>query len=118
MCELQRLFSNRCKILPKFILPSTSNSPVQDVYDFIEQDAPEESVIYLGVGKKDFKDTCVALRDALLAVKIPFLEVHISDIESREEFRQKSIISHACTSSIIGMGSNGYLYALRQISIL
>ena len=38
------------------ILPSTSNSPVQDVYDFIENDAPEESIIYLGVGKKDFKD--------------------------------------------------------------
>ena len=38
------------------ILPSTSNSPVQDVYDFIENDAPEESIIYLGVGKKDFED--------------------------------------------------------------
>ncbi len=38
------------------ILPSTSNSPVQDVYDFIEQDAPEGSIIYLGVGEKDFKD--------------------------------------------------------------
>ena len=37
-------------------LPSTSNSPVQDVYDFIENDAPEESIIYLGVGKKDFED--------------------------------------------------------------
>ena len=38
------------------ILPSTSNSPVQDVYDFIENDAPEESIIYLGVGEKDFED--------------------------------------------------------------
>ena len=38
------------------ILPSTSNSPVADVYDFIEQEAPEESTIYLGVGEKDFND--------------------------------------------------------------
>ena len=38
------------------ILPSTSNSPVQDVYDFIETEVPEDSIVYLGVGKKDFKD--------------------------------------------------------------
>ena len=59
--------------------------------------------------------TSVSLHDSLEIKNFPKIEVHISNIYSREEFRQKSIISHACTSSIVGMGSNGYLYALKQI---
>ena len=59
--------------------------------------------------------TSVSLHDSLEIKNFPKIEVHISNIYSREEFRQKSIIAHACTSSIIGMGSEGYLYALRHI---
>ena len=58
----------------------------------------------------------VSLHDSLEIKNFPKIEVHISNIYSREEFRQKSIIAHACTSSIIGMGSSGYLYALRHIT--
>lgn len=59
--------------------------------------------------------TSVSLHDSLEIKDFPKIEVHISNIYSREEFRQKSIIAHACTSSIIGMGINGYLFALRHI---
>ena len=62
-----------------------------------------------------FTHTSIALLDALRATNKPKIEVHISNIYSREEFRHKSIIAHACTSSVIGMGSTGYLYALRHI---
>ena len=62
-----------------------------------------------------FTHTSIAIHDALKAVKIPKIEVHISNIYSREDFRQKSIIAHACHSSILGMGKNGYIYALRHI---
>ena len=65
-----------------------------------------------------FTHTSVALHDSLDIKKIPKIEVHISNIYSREEFRQKSIIAHACNSSILGMGKNGYLYALRYIVTL
>ena len=57
----------------------------------------------------------VSLHDSLEIKKIQKIEVHISNIYAREEFRQKSIIAHACHGSILGMGVNGYLYALRQI---
>tara|TARA_B100000900_G_scaffold361385_1_gene334057 strand:+ start:37 stop:468 length:432 start_codon:yes stop_codon:yes gene_type:complete len=60
--------------------------------------------------------TSVSLHDSLEIKNFPKIEVHISNIYSREEFRQKSIIAHACTSSIIGMGSDGYIYALRHIA--
>ena len=59
--------------------------------------------------------TSVSLHDSLEIKNFPKIEVHISNIYSREEFRQKSIIAHACTSSIIGLGSTGYIYALRHI---
>ena len=59
--------------------------------------------------------TSVSLHDSLEIKQFPKIEVHISNIYSREEFRHKSIIANACTSSVIGMGSTGYLYALRHI---
>tara|TARA_B000000475_G_scaffold187316_1_gene151124 strand:+ start:463 stop:903 length:441 start_codon:yes stop_codon:yes gene_type:complete len=59
-----------------------------------------------------YTHTSVALRDALLAVKIPFYEVHISDIESREDFRKKSYFSDIAEKVISGHGSAGYDQAL------
>ena len=61
-----------------------------------------------------YTHTSVALRDALLAVKIPFLEVHISDIESREEFRQKSYFTDIAEKTISGKGTKGYEMALYE----
>tara|TARA_S200000501_G_C20515279_1_gene608805 strand:+ start:233 stop:667 length:435 start_codon:yes stop_codon:yes gene_type:complete len=62
-----------------------------------------------------FTHTSIALRDALLAVKIPFYEVHISDINSREEFRKKSFFSDIAEKVFTGKGTNGYLFALEEI---
>ena len=59
-----------------------------------------------------YTHTSVALRDALLAVKIPFYEVHISDISSREDFRKKSFFSDIAEDVYSGDGTNGYLLAL------
>ncbi len=59
-----------------------------------------------------YTHTSVALRDALLAVKIPFYEVHISDISLREDFRKKSFFSDIAEEIYSGHGTNGYLLAL------
>ena len=61
-----------------------------------------------------YTHTSVALRDALLAVKIPFFEVHISDIESREEFRKKSYFTDIAVKTISGKGTKGYEIALDE----
>ena len=59
-----------------------------------------------------FTHTSVAILDALLAVKIPTIEVHITNIYSREEFRKKSLISKAANGIICGFGVKGYIMAL------
>ena len=62
-----------------------------------------------------YTHTSVALRDALLAVKIPFYEVHISDIKSREEFRKKSYFSDIAEKVYSGRGTKGYELALNEV---
>jgi 3-dehydroquinate dehydratase-2 len=59
-----------------------------------------------------FTHTSIALRDALLAVNVPFYEVHISNIFGREEFRHHSYFSDIATGVICGLGASGYEYAL------
>ena len=60
-----------------------------------------------------FTHTSVALRDALLAVDIPFIEIHLSNTYQREKFRQHSYFSDTATGVIIGLGSMGYQLAMQ-----
>ncbi len=53
-----------------------------------------------------------AIRDAISAISIPTIEVHLSDIKSRENFRQASVIQDVCLEQISGLGKNGYLEAI------
>lgn len=59
-----------------------------------------------------YTHTSVALLDALKAVKIPCVEVHISDVDKREDFRRHSYIANACIKTIKGLGFAGYLRAI------
>lgn len=59
-----------------------------------------------------YTHTSIALLDALKAVGLPTVEVHISDVKNREDFRQKSYIRTACVNTIMGHGTDGYLEAM------
>ena len=65
-----------------------------------------------------YTHTSVAILDALLAVKLPVIEVHITNIYNREEFRSKSLISKAAKGIICGFGINGYIMALNAMKEL
>ncbi|ACT11305.1 type II 3-dehydroquinate dehydratase [Pectobacterium aroidearum] len=60
-----------------------------------------------------FTHTSVALRDALLAVSIPFIEIHLSNVHAREPFRHHSYLSDVAVGVICGLGADGYQYALQ-----
>ena len=62
-----------------------------------------------------FTHTSVAMRDALLAVDIPFIEVHLSNVYQRESFRHHSYFSDIARGCIVGLGSQGYEFALRAL---
>ena len=65
-----------------------------------------------------FTHTSVAIRDALIVIKKPSIELHISNIYKREEFRHKSMISDIVTGIICGLGANGYILAINAMQEL
>lgn len=76
-----------------------------------------DSVDFLIINPAAYTHTSIAMRDALLAVKIPFIEVHISNIYKRESFRHHSYFSDIAEGTITGLGPEGYLLALQAITI-
>ena len=84
-------------------------------YELVEriQEARQEGVNFILINPAAFTHTSVALRDALAAVQIPFIEVHLSNTHAREEFRQLSYFSDMAVGVICGLGAQGYELALQ-----
>ena len=77
------------------------------------QAAPKDGIDFIIINPAAFTHTSVGLRDALLAVGIPFIEVHLSNVHAREEFRRHSYFSDVAVGVISGLGPIGYELALR-----
>jgi 3-dehydroquinate dehydratase-2 len=71
-----------------------------------------EKIDFIIINPGAFTHTSVALRDALLSVSIPFIEVHLSNVHAREAFRQHSYLSDIAQGVICGLGAQGYEFAL------
>ena len=76
------------------------------------QQAQRESVDFIIINPAAFTHTSIAMRDALAAVKIPFVEVHLSNVFAREEFRHRSYFTDLAVGIISGLGGKGYELAL------
>ena len=85
-----------------------------DLVDYIQQALGDAQGIVINPGA--YTHTSIAILDAAKAVKIPMVEVHISDVDSREEFRQISYIRAACEKTISGHGLQGYLEAMDYLA--
>jgi 3-dehydroquinate dehydratase II len=75
--------------------------------------APQEGIAFLIFNPGAFSHTSVALRDAILGVRLRFIEVHLSNIYARESFRRHSYFSDIAVGCIVGLGPFGYELALR-----
>ena len=77
------------------------------------QAAASQNVRFIILNPAAFTHTSVALRDALAAIAIPFIEVHLSNIHAREPFRHQSYFSEIAIGAITGLGAQGYELALQ-----
>lgn len=77
--------------------------------------AADAGVAFAIINPAAFSHTSVALRDALLAVPLPFIEVHLSNVYARERFRQHSYFSDIAAGVIVGLGPFGYRLALQAV---
>lgn len=81
------------------------------IVDRIHQ-AQEENIQFIIINPAALTHTSVAVRDALLGVAIPFIEVHLSNVHAREAFRHHSFLSDKAVGVICGLGAQGYSFAL------
>ena len=86
-------------------------------YELIQRihDAKQQGIEFIIINPGAFTHTSVALRDALLGVEIPFIEVHLSNVHAREEFRRHSYFSDIAEGVICGFGANSYHLALHAV---
>ena len=82
------------------------------------QAAPGEGVAFLILNPGGLTHTSIALRDAILAVRLPCIEVHVTNVHSREPFRRRSYFSDIAAGSIVGLGPFGYELAVRAAARL
>jgi len=80
------------------------------------QQAAADGVDFVILNPGAFTHTSIALRDAFLAVQIPFIEIHLSNTFAREEFRHNSYFSDIASSCLFGFGAYGYELALQAAS--
>ena len=81
-----------------------------ELVDWIQQAKGKFDVIVINAAA--YTHTSIALRDAIAAVEVPTIEIHLSNVHAREKFRQRSLIAPVCCGQIMGFGSKSYILAV------
>ena len=108
--ELSKIEAKKHKFNIKFLQSNKEGL----IVDWIQEASKEAKGIIINAA--GYTHTSIAIMDALLACNIPVIELHISNIYKREDFRKHSYISKASTGIICGFGTNGYLLAINAMS--
>ena len=88
---------------------------IDKIHQTIQFDINKKPINGIAINPGAFAHYSYAIRDAIQSINLPVVEVHLSDINNREEFRKKSVIMDVCIDSISGMGKNGYIVAIKKI---
>ena len=102
-------FSNKNDIILSFFQSNIEGELVEK----IQEARKDQHGLIINAG--GYTHTSVAIHDALKILKIPIIELHITNIYNREEFRHKSLISKIATSILCGFGTDGYIMALQAM---
>ena len=109
LAQIEQRLASQASALGHGFAALQSNAEAELV-ERIQQAGGNSDFIILNPGA--FTHTSVALRDALLAVNLPFIEIHISNVHAREAFREHSYFSDIAVGTIVGLGTQGYELAL------
>lgn len=109
LCEMIQAYCDDKKIEVKFFQSNHEG----DLVDYIQKAYYEADGIVINPGA--YTHTSVAILDAAKAVNVPLVEVHISDVSKREDFRQISYIRQAAIKTISGLGLDGYIEAIKVL---
>lgn len=107
-------FNRLVNMFPEINIKTVQTNHEGEIIDLIQKYGFEYDGIILNAG--GYTHTSVAIRDAIAAVTSPVVEVHISNIYAREEFRQKSLISPVCKGTICGFGMDSYRLAVEALA--
>lgn len=108
--DIDRALNNRAESLGVEIAIVQSNSETVLLENI--QRAPKNKINGILINPAAYGHTSIALRDALLSVGLPFVEVHLSNIYAREKFRHKSYLSDIAAGVVVGFGPDSYLLGL------
>lgn len=111
LAEIQQTLEKKATLL-NHQLSFHQNNAEHEIVELIHQ-AYTNAVDFIIINPAAFTHTSVAIRDALLATKIPFIEVHLSNVHAREPFRKHSYFSDIAKGIICGLGATGYELALQ-----
>jgi 3-dehydroquinate dehydratase-2 len=109
LADIERMVSDRARAAGAEVRAFQSNVE-GEMIDWLQREAPAADGLIINAAS--YTHTSLALRDTITAVAIPAVEVHISNIYRREEFRHHSYISPVCVGGIFGLGVQGYELAV------
>ncbi len=112
LAEINSLLKKQAEELEVEIISFQSNSEGA-IIDFIQEQSPKADGMIINPGALTHYSFC--LRDALLDTKLPIVEVHLSNIYAREEWRAKSVIAPIAKGQISGLGWRSYVFALQAL---
>ena len=116
-CSMEQVLVDIQRSYPEVHLEYHQSNHEGDLIDWIQvfgmNDSENVKGLVLNAG--GYTHTSVALRDAVACSQVPVIEVHISDITRREEFRRVSLLTDVCAHSIMGHGTDGYKEAIEWI---
>lgn len=115
LADIERSVTERASGLGADVRAYQANSE-GDLINWLQREAPDADGLILNAGA--YTHTSVALRDAVAACDLPVIEVHLSNVWKREEFRHESLLSPIAAGVIVGLGAQGYLLAVDALGRL
>jgi 3-dehydroquinate dehydratase-2 len=109
LADLNEMIKDRARDLKIEVAVFQSNSE-GEIIDFVQKEGPTATGVVINPGA--LSHYSIALYDCLQALRLPVVEVHISNIHAREEFRSRSVTARAARGVIAGLGFDGYLHAM------